>query len=277
MSSILTARPPRARLLRRLTVLFSAAALSSAGMLATAGSAHADANIQIAGSAASVTANTSYTYTVTIPDPHFEGGFDYTTVDLSGTAATFTGVTSNNGTLSCSASGTHAQCNTTGDPGTAPITITTTVLPTAAGTVTANTVLVGMGPIASDSTTTTITPAGPTYSFTGFFQPVDNPPTVNSMKAGRAVPVKFSLSGNQGLNILASGYPVSQNVTCDTGAPIDPVEETTGAGGSSLSYDAASDTYTYVWKTDSAWKNTCRTLDVKLADNSDHTANFKFS
>ena len=37
------------------------------------------------------------------------------------------------------------------------------------------------------------------FSFTGFFPPVDNPPTWNKAKAGSAIPVKFRvgrLSGN---------------------------------------------------------------------------------
>ena len=37
---------------------------------------------------------------------------------------------------------------------------------------------------------TTQTPA---FNFTGFFPPVDNPPTINTVKAGSAIPVKFSL------------------------------------------------------------------------------------
>ena len=43
------------------------------------------------------------------------------------------------------------------------------------------------------------------YNFSGFFQPVDNLPTFNMTKAGSAIPVKFSLGGNQGLDILAAG------------------------------------------------------------------------
>ncbi|MFE3186436.1 PxKF domain-containing protein [Streptomyces violascens] len=115
------------------------------------------------------------------------------------------------------------------------------------------------------------------YTFTGFNSPVSNPPTVNTMKAGRAVPMKFSLSGNFGLSIFASGYPASQGVTCDTGAPTSPVEGTTDAGSSSLSYDSGTDTYNYVWKTDSAWKDTCRVFHIGLNDGSDHTALFSFS
>jgi len=40
------------------------------------------------------------------------------------------------------------------------------------------------------------------YDFAGFFQPIDNLPTLNGVKAGSAVPVKFSLGGNHGLDIL---------------------------------------------------------------------------
>ena len=114
------------------------------------------------------------------------------------------------------------------------------------------------------------------YNFTGFFSPIDNPPVLNEMKAGQAAPVKFSLGGNQGLNIFAAGSPSSVQISCSTSDPIADVEETETAGQSSLSYDASSDRYKYVWKTDSSWKNTCRQLTVTLRDGSVHTAKFKF-
>jgi len=114
------------------------------------------------------------------------------------------------------------------------------------------------------------------YNFTGFFAPIDNPPAFNEMKAGQAAPVKFSLGGNQGLNIFTAGSPSSVQITCDSGAPILPVEETETAGQSSLSYDATSNQYKYTWKTDSSWKNTCRQLTVTLRDGTVHVAYFKF-
>ncbi len=114
------------------------------------------------------------------------------------------------------------------------------------------------------------------YQFRGFFQPVDNAPTVNVVAAGRAIPVKFSLTGNQGVNIFATGYPVSRVVNCDGSASVDPIEETVTAGSSSLTYDAGSDTYTYVWKTDKAWAGSCRQLTVRLNDSTDHLALFRF-
>lgn len=115
------------------------------------------------------------------------------------------------------------------------------------------------------------------YAFSGFFSPVDNLPTVNVAKAGSAIPVKFSLGGDQGLGIFASGYPRSQAITCDAAAPQGPVEETVTAGSSSLSYDAATQRYTYVWKSDKAWANSCRMLTLQFTDGSTHTASFKFT
>lgn len=117
------------------------------------------------------------------------------------------------------------------------------------------------------------------FNFSGFRQPVDNPPTINIVKAGSAVPVKFSLGGNQGLNIFAPGYPASQTITCDTAVPADAIEQTVTAGGSSLAYDATADQYIYVWKTDKGWASasTCRELVVRLSDGSEHTALFQFT
>jgi hypothetical protein len=119
------------------------------------------------------------------------------------------------------------------------------------------------------------------YSFAGYFAPVDNPGlgpryVFNSVKAGSAIPVKFSLGGNQGPDIFSPGYPTSRPVKCATAARTDPIEQTVTAGNSSLSYDAASDTYTYVWKTENNWAGTCRVLTVQLYDGTQHLAYFRF-
>lgn len=119
------------------------------------------------------------------------------------------------------------------------------------------------------------------YNFSGFFSPVDNPgpgPSFifNKAKAGSAIPVKFSLDGDQGLDIFAAGYPRSEQVDCTAASSMDSIEETVTAGGSSLSYDPATDQYTYVWKTNKAWAGSCRKLTVRLADGTDHIAYFNF-
>jgi hypothetical protein len=117
------------------------------------------------------------------------------------------------------------------------------------------------------------------YNWTGFFQPVDNLPTVNTVNAGQAIPVKFSLGGDYGLNIFATGYPASQQVNCggSGGGSTSPIEETVTAGNSSLQYDPATQRYSYVWKTDKAWAGTCRQLIVKLIDGTEHIALFQFN
>jgi uncharacterized repeat protein (TIGR01451 family) len=112
------------------------------------------------------------------------------------------------------------------------------------------------------------------YNFTGFFSPVNNLPTLNSVNAGKAVPVKFSLSGNKGLNIFAPDNPYSVSFNCGTGDPGVDVTETLTAGASSLSFGG--DQYNYVWKTEGSWVGTCRQLVLTLNDGSVHTANFKF-
>ena len=114
------------------------------------------------------------------------------------------------------------------------------------------------------------------YFWSGFLAPVDDLPTPNAVKAGQAVPVTFSLGGDQGLGILLAGYPaVSGPVPCSS-APADPVETTETAGHSELRYDATADAYTYVWKTDRTWANSCRFLTIKLDDGTTHQALFQF-
>jgi len=113
------------------------------------------------------------------------------------------------------------------------------------------------------------------YNFEGFFSPISNPPTLNQVTAGRSVPVKFSLSGNKGLDIFAAGFPASQQISCSTNSPVADVLETGTAGSSTLTYDASGQ-YIYNWKTETAWAGTCRVLTIKLNDGTSHTVNFKF-
>ena len=105
--------------------------------------------------------------------------------------------------------------------------------------------------------------AVPPATPSGFFGPVDNLPVINKMTAGAAVPVKFGLGGYWGLAIFANGSPSSQRVDCASSAT-DDIEQTTSQGASSLTYDASTERYSYVWKTQKAWANTCRKTDVAI-------------
>jgi hypothetical protein len=112
------------------------------------------------------------------------------------------------------------------------------------------------------------------YDFEGFLSPIENPSSLNSARAGSAVPLQFSLGGNQGLDVIAPGYPRSQAVACNETAEIDGIEETVSAGASGLRYDPDAGRYVYAWKTDKAWAGTCRQLVVRLADGTSHRASF---
>jgi len=113
------------------------------------------------------------------------------------------------------------------------------------------------------------------YDFSGFFKPVGNLPTVNKDNAGSSIPVKFSLNGDQGLDIFFGGYPKFQQMTCDF-TTADGLERADTAGGSTLTYDPLLDQYVYVWKTDKSWSGTCSQLVVILKDGSVHLLNFSF-
>ena len=112
-----------------------------------------------------------------------------------------------------------------------------------------------------------------TYTFGGFQPPVDAAPVVNTINAGQAVPIKFSLGGNYGLDILAAGSPTFVKTSCTTGEQ-DPVT-TVAASASGLKYDPATDTYTYTWKTSKSDAKTCGTFTLTLDDGSTHQLLFK--
>jgi probable HAF family extracellular repeat protein len=111
--------------------------------------------------------------------------------------------------------------------------------------------------------------------FDGFYQPVDNFPTLNKTRAGKTVPIRFSLGRDQGLDIFAAGYPKSETIPCNSTTPVDSIEETV-SGKHGLSYNASTDTYEYEWATSSTWSG-CRQFVMKFKDGSVQRANFSFS
>ncbi|WP_167666850.1 S8 family serine peptidase [Micromonospora narathiwatensis] len=114
------------------------------------------------------------------------------------------------------------------------------------------------------------------YDWRTFGAPV-SADKVNVVKAGSAVPVKFGLGGDQGLGILAAGFPKLRATTCDTSAQQEVAVETVTAGASTLTYDPVSKQYQYVWKTDKSLAKTCGRLEVTLVDGTTHSANFLFN
>ena len=104
------------------------------------------------------------------------------------------------------------------------------------------------------------------YDFSGFFSPAAAYPTASPMKAGENVPLKFSLNGDQGLDVFAAGSPAW--AACGSDAA-------TGADGS-LAYNGSNDRYTYLASTSKSWAGTCRDLTVTLRDGTAHRARFTF-
>jgi hypothetical protein len=123
---------------------------------------------------------------------------------------------------------------------------------------------------ASKSVSITVSSA---MSFAGFFAPLRNMPYVNTVLAGSAIPVKFTVGGYRGQNILLE-TPSSVEVACPAGAPENAVRPGLAgvAGLRSLGYS-----YNYVWKTNPSWAGTCRRFVLKLADGSTHEVMFRFS
>jgi hypothetical protein len=121
------------------------------------------------------------------------------------------------------------------------------------------------------SKTVSITVSG-AMNFAGFFLPVRNMPYVNTAHAGSAIPVKFTVGGFRGKNVLSQA-PTSSEVTCPAGAPENVVRPGLAVvpGLRSLGYS-----YSYTWKTSSSWAGTCRVFVLTLADGSTHQALFRF-
>jgi predicted extracellular nuclease len=105
----------------------------------------------------------------------------------------------------------------------------------------------------------------------GGFQPPSDPSGVTVIKAGANTPVKFSLDGPQGAGIL-DGAPTLQRTHCSTGANIGSPIATAGA----LTYDAATDTYKYGWKTVKAWTGWCGTFSLNLDDGQSYELEVRF-
>ena len=109
------------------------------------------------------------------------------------------------------------------------------------------------------------------WPVTAFLNPIADPPVLNTMKAGGIVPVRFSLGGDRGMNVLA-GPPQVQQVTCPSGTTR-AVDELLNAKAAPLSYKKGR--YTYAWATAKTWAGSCRQLTVTFADGQQRTAVFK--
>ena len=134
-------------------------------------------------------------------------------------------------------------------------------------------------------------------SFGGFRRPVDNPPDVNDVKAGRTVPLKFTLTGVGGAHGDTDddsdsdsdsdsddgsdddgrlGLPIdSQPVDCDTLIALGEAPEPIALGGDD-GFEREGDRFHVNWKTKRSWSGTCRRLTIRIPAPEDAIAYFQF-
>lgn len=115
-----------------------------------------------------------------------------------------------------------------------------------------------------------------TWPKTGFESPILNPPAVNTRTAGSVVPVRFSLGGYRGMDIIESGFPASATITCGTNPTLTSGSQIASPGRTLLSYNVLTGLYELRWATVKLWKGTCRQLVVKFTDGTYLRANFSF-
>jgi X-Pro dipeptidyl-peptidase len=114
------------------------------------------------------------------------------------------------------------------------------------------------------------------YDWSGFLATHRDAPVLNEAHAGGVDRMWFSLGSDHGLGILAAGSPASRQIDCATKAPLGDLEPTETPSWDSLSYVAWQDRYYYPWKTQTAWKGTCREFVLTLADGTSHSAYLHF-
>jgi hypothetical protein len=201
---------------------------------------------------------------------HFSDGTVTFGIDMTAPVVTVTGVT--DGATYALGSVPAAGCNTS-DALSGVATNATLSVSGTFGSVTATCSGAADNAGNTNSASVTYTVAWP---FTGFFAPVDNQPTLNVANAGSAIPIKFSLGGDRGLGIFASGSPSSRTIACPSAAAPDQIEQTVAASTSGLTYDSSTDLYNYVWKTTKSWAGTCRELLLTFVDGTTQKASFRF-
>jgi hypothetical protein len=104
------------------------------------------------------------------------------------------------------------------------------------------------------------------YPFDGFYSPLVAEPSVASLRAGDTVPVKFSLGGDRGVDVISGVAWRPCGVTTN--------DSSTAFG--SLSYSAGPDRYTFMWQSDKSWAGSCREFLLVLRDGTTHAAFVSF-
>jgi hypothetical protein len=112
------------------------------------------------------------------------------------------------------------------------------------------------------------------WTLKGFYSPVDMNGTLNTVKGGSTVPLKFEVfAGSTELTSTDAidSFAVTK-ITCDSGATVDEIELTT-TGGTSLRYDTTGGQFIQNWKTPTG--SACYRVTMKTDDGSTLVAFFR--
>jgi hypothetical protein len=116
----------------------------------------------------------------------------------------------------------------------------------------------------------------PLYDFSGFAWPVARFPAVTRWIAGAPVRLRFSLGGDQGLDVVADGYPQVAVVDCGAGQSPEGGEQASTPWRRVIRYRARRSIYVLLWKTERRWAGSCRQLVLRLSDGQVARAEFRF-
>jgi hypothetical protein len=118
----------------------------------------------------------------------------------------------------------------------------------------------------------------PTFQFEKWKKPFKSAPQLNESEGGEAIAVKFSMGGDFGLGILAQGFPMSQQIDCNTREVMGDATPTVSTNhNQGLTYGGGDNGfYKYKWKTMKKWKNTCRQFMLTFTTGETQVLMFRF-
>jgi hypothetical protein len=109
------------------------------------------------------------------------------------------------------------------------------------------------------------------WPFEGFLAPMQNPPVMNRWLAATPIPIRFSVGGDRGLDILAA-QPLVTSIDCRTGSQL---HRPYNAAVSPLVL-RSDGVYQFFWKTRPTVGGMCKRLRVVLDDGTTHELMVRF-
>jgi serine protease AprX len=117
------------------------------------------------------------------------------------------------------------------------------------------------------------------FNFSGFLQPVDNLPVLNTANSGQAIPLKWRVTDVYGNPVtdISNVVVTAQSFACLLGATPDQIEEY--AAGNSGFLNLGNGYYQFNWKTPKTYASSCKTMKLDLGEGLglERTAIFQFT